>query len=329
MNDLFKFLYHKYVKQPKRWYPFLSVYYLTYECNFRCPYCSYGSGTPYYALPNNTLSGDKVLSIFKNIRKQCNTLVITGGEPLNYPAFAEVISQVKQLKFKQVILTTNGHRLDKFIDAIADNISNLVISLDTLDPEKADSNFGIGPGTFQKIMSNIELASKYPGRKFQIEISSVVTPGNIKDLYRVYEFTQKNKFIFAVAPHLEGVKVNKQLQDNDEYYQFYDFLSKEKKKGKSVFGSPLYHTYMRDLKKFECKPFTMLVVSPEGEVFYPCLEIGNYAGNIIKENNLHALKAEGEKKFGPPPQCDNRCHSACALGYALLLKHPLTVLQYL
>jgi MoaA/NifB/PqqE/SkfB family radical SAM enzyme len=329
MNDLLKFAYHKYVKNPKRWYPFLSVYYLTYECNFRCPYCSDGSGKPYYELKSNILPPDKVLAIFKNIRKHCNTLVITGGEPLNYPWFEEMISQVKPLNFKQIVLTTNGHKLDKYLDAIAGNVTNLVVSLDTLNAEKADKNFGIGAGAFNKILGNIEKASQYPNKKYQLEISSVVTPENINDLYEVYQFCQKNKFMLAVAPHLEGVKVNRHLHNNPEFYRFYDFLSKEKKKGKKVFGSPLYHEYMRDLKKFDCKPFTMLVVSPEGEVFYPCLEIGNYAGNILDEPSLHKLKANGEKLFGPPTQCDNRCHSACALGFALLLKHPLTVLQYL
>jgi MoaA/NifB/PqqE/SkfB family radical SAM enzyme len=329
MNDLFKFIYHKYVSEPKRWYPFLSVYYLTYECNFRCPYCSDGSGKPYYELKSNILPPEKVLEIFKNIRKHCNTLVITGGEPLNYPWFEEVISQVKPLKFKEVVLTTNGHKLDKYLDVIAENVNNLVISLDTLDPEKADKNFGIGTGAFNKIISNIEKAANYPNRKFRIEISGVATPGNISDLYNVYNFCQKNNFMFAVAPHLQGVKANPLLQNNDEYYKFYNFLSEEKKKRKKVFGSPLYHQYMRDLKKFDCKPFTMLVVSPEGEVFYPCLEIGNYAGNILKESNLHKIRANGEKLFGPQPKCGNQCHSACALGFALLFKHPQTVFEYL
>lgn len=329
MNDVFKFIYHKYTSNPKQWHPFLSVFYLTYACNFRCPYCSDGSGKPYYALSNAILPPDKVKKIFGNIRKHCNTLVITGGEPLNYPDFEEVISSIKSFHFKEVVLTTNGYDLDKYLDVISENITNLVISLDTLDEEKADANFGIGKGAFRKIMQNIELAKNYKGRKFSIDISSVVTPKNIDDLYQVYDFSQKMGFTFAVAPHLEGVKANKGLQNNDDFYRFYDFLSKEKKKGRHIFGSVLYHQYMRDLKKFECKPFTMLVVSPEGEVFYPCLEIGHFAGNILEENNLHQLKAIGEQKFGAPPKCDNRCHSACALGFSLLLHHPLSSMNFL
>jgi len=329
MNDISKFLYHKYISKQTKWYPFLAVYYLTYACNFRCKYCSDGSGKPYYTLPNNTLAPEKVIEIFRRIRQHCHSLVITGGEPLNYPGFEKVITNINPLKFKEVVLTTNGHQLDKYLNSIALNINNLVVSLDTLDAEKANNNIGLGEGVFEKIRSNIQLAAELPNRKYKIEISSVVTPENIKDLYEVYEFTQTHGFTFAVAPHLEGVNANKGLTQNDEYYHFYDFLSKEKKKGRKIFGSTLYLQYMRDLRKFDCKPFTMLVVSPEGNVFYPCLEKGNYAGNILDENNLHKLKAKGERNFDPLPTCGNQCHSACALGFSLLLKYPLTGLQYL
>lgn len=329
MNDLNKFLYHKYVSKPKRWYPFLAVYYLTYACNFRCSYCSDGSGTPYYELPNNPVEAEKVIEIFKRIRKYCNTLVITGGEPLNYPDFKKVISKIKSLKFKEVVLTTNGHSLDKYIYDIKDNINNLVISIDTLDIQKANNNIGLGQGVFEHILDNLKLATKLSKGNYKIEISSVVTPENINDLYEVYEFSQLNGYTFAAAPQLEGVKANKNLENNNDYYLFYDFLIKEKKRGRKVFGSTLYLEYMRDLKKFNCNPFTMLVVSPDGEIFYPCLEIGNYIDNILNDNNLHKIKTIGKQKFGQKPNCGNQCHSACALGFSLLLKHPYTALQYL
>lgn len=90
-----------------------------------------------------------------------------------------------------------------------------------------------------------------------------------------------------------------------------------------IFGTIKYLEYMRDLRKFQCRPFTMLVVSPLGEVFYPCLERGNYAGNLLAEDDLHKIREEGEKRFGPQPECDNRCHSACALGFGLGLAHPV------
>ncbi len=70
----------------------------------------------------------------------------------------------------------------------------------------------------------------------------------------------------------------------------------------------------------------MLVVSPEGGVYYPCLEFGKPAGNILAVPDLHSLRRAGLSKFGDQPDCDTRCHSACALGLSLLIRYPWSVL---
>jgi MoaA/NifB/PqqE/SkfB family radical SAM enzyme len=162
-------------------------------------------------------------------------------------------------------------------------------------------------------MANIERAAHYPGRKYEIIISSVVTPENISDLYQVYRFCKERGFRLAACPHLVGVKANQALVVSRDYRQFFDFLIAEKRRGGFIQGTVDYLEYMRDLRKFSCRPFTMLVVSPTGEVFYPCLELGQFAGNLLAQPDLHQLRQEGLKRFGPQPDCDTRCHSACAL----------------
>jgi MoaA/NifB/PqqE/SkfB family radical SAM enzyme len=176
-------------------------------------------------------------------------------------------------------------------------------------------------------MANLELASSHPKRKFEIIISSVVTPQNIPDLYEVYRFARERGFRFAACPQLVGVKAHSALTGLAEYRDFFDFLISEKRKGASIQGTVDYLRHLRDLKKFSCRPFTMLVVSPAGEVFYPCLELGQFAGNLFEEPNLHRLREVGLKRFGPQPSCDNRCHSACALGFSRLLANPASLLH--
>ncbi len=94
MDAATKYLYHKFVNDPNRWHPFLAIYYLTYRCDFRCPYCSNGLGEPFYRLSQETLPADSVLETLARVRHACDYIVITGGEPLKHPDFGEVIERV-------------------------------------------------------------------------------------------------------------------------------------------------------------------------------------------------------------------------------------------
>ncbi|HYG35172.1 MAG TPA: radical SAM protein, partial [Clostridia bacterium] len=320
MNAVGSFLHHLWGDNPRKWYPLLSVYYLTYACRFRCSHCSDGSGEPYYRLKSEMLSGKKAVALLREIRRHSEYLVITGGEPLEHPDFAQIMEGVKPLKYRGVILTTNGYSIEPFLNSIATSVHHLVFSLQTLDSRKGDAGYGGRAGVHPKVLANIERAASYPGRKYEIIISSVVTPGNIPDLYEVYHFAQKRGFRLAACPQLMGVKAHPAFAANSNYREFFDFLIAEKRKGGLIQGTVDYLKYMRDLEKFSCRPFTMLIVSSLGDVFYPCLELGQFAGNLLDEPNLHRLRQKGFERHGPQPDCDTRCHSACALGFSRLLE---------
>jgi MoaA/NifB/PqqE/SkfB family radical SAM enzyme len=325
MCDILRFFLGKILPRSARWDPFLSVFYLTYACDFRCFYCSDGKETPYYSLDNHRSDLDTALKITSGIRRFTNRLIITGGEPLLYPDAAEFLKRISAFNFSDVVLTTNGYYIDDaMLRCISGSITECVFSLDTLDPDKADDIYKKGFGTFRRIMENIERAACLKNRSFNITISSVATPGNITDLYDVFSYAKKNGFTYAVAPRLRGVMADAELSADPEYRTFFDFLISEKKRGVKIFGTPLYLSYMRDLKKFHCIPFSMLVISPRGDIFYPCLEIGNYAGKIQDTTDLHCVRRNAAKKFGLPPLCGTQCHSACALSFALLFEYPLS-----
>jgi pyruvate-formate lyase-activating enzyme len=323
MNVVGSYLYHLLSDSPRRWYPLLGVYYLTYGCDFRCPYCSDGAGQPYYRLRSPVLPASQVIKLLKIMRQHCEYLVLTGGEPLQHPEVAAVLAELPQAKFRGIILTTNGYALAPVLPQVAAAVQYLVFGLQTLNPARADAWYG--QNAHQQILENLELAAQYPGRKFEIIISSVVTPENIGDLYELYQYAKGRGFRLAACPQLVGVKAHPALAGHAEYRKFYDFLIAEKKRGGHIQGTVDYLEYLRDLRKFACRPFTMLVVAPGGEVFYPCLELGQFAGNLFTEPNLHRLRQIGCKRFGPQPACDTRCHSACALGFARLLQNPASL----
>jgi len=327
VNSAASFLHHLCLDRADRWYPLLAVHYLTYACRFRCPYCSNGEGRPYPTMPSPALPGSRVLELLRIIRSHSDHLVLTGGEPLEHPDVAEVLEGLKPLKFRGVILTTNGQGLEPVLPAVARSVRYLVCSLQTLDSRKGDLGYGSVPGTHERILENIDRAARWPGRRFEIIISSVVTPGRIAELYGVYRYAQERGFRLAACPQLVGVKAHADLARSGEYRAFFNFLIAEKKRGARIQGTVDYLEHLRDLRKFSCRPFALLVVDPTGQVFYPCLELGRFAGNLFEEPDLHRLRLRGAAKHGPQPDCDTRCHSACALGFSRLLANPLSGLH--
>ncbi len=327
MNTVGSFLHHLWINDPQKWYPLLSVYYLTYACDFRCSHCSDGHGEPYYRLSSDTLPGARVLELLRIIRRHSDFLVVTGGEPLQHPDFAQVLAGLEDLKFRGVVLTTNGFWIDRFLGGVIDSIGYLAFSLQTLDSRKGDAGYGGRSGVHERVLANLDRAARHQGRRYEIIISSVVMPENIDDLYEIYRFAQRRGFRLAVCPQLVGVKAHPALAGNRDYREFFDFLIAEKKRGGLIQGTVDYLEYMRDLRKFVCRPFTMLVVSPVGDVFYPCLELGHPAGNLFQQPDLHRLRQQGFKRFGPQPDCDTRCHSGCALGFSRLLARPASLVH--
>lgn len=321
MNDVFKYLHHKFNKNGANWNPFIAYYYLTYDCNFKCSYCCDGYGTPYYQhSAQGKLSAEKAVEVMKIIHKNVNYAVITGGEPLTLPEFEYFIDRVGKLKFKRLALTTNGFYLDKYAENILNSIDNLIVSVDTLNKTKADKTFGIGVGTLDKVLENIDFALDInKTKKKLITISSVTTPENIEDQYELIDYAYSRGIQYTTSPQLVGVKPNAGLIENPEYIKLFDYMIRERKRY-NIFGSRAYLTAMRDLKDFQCHPFTMMGISPVGDIFYPCPEIGNKAANIFEIDDINKAKQIGFSKFGAPPKCGNQCHSCCALIFSLLLK---------
>jgi hypothetical protein len=155
----------------------------------------------------------------------------------------------------------------------------------------------------------------------------VATPDNLADVAAVHEFALALGFRHSVSPQLVGVHPHLGLRANERYRALMDDLIRRKRAGAAIEGTVAYLEHLRDLASFGCRPSTVLAVSPPGDVFYPCLELGQVAGNLLSEPDLDVIRAAGRARFGPEPRCDPRCQSPCALGFALVLARPWIVLD--
>jgi len=322
LRSAFHFLHHLRGGDDRHWRPLLAVHYLTYACTFRCPYCSDGAQQPYHTLRESPLGAVQNLELLGRIRRHCAHLVLTGGEPLLHPEVDAILAGLAALRFLTVVFTTNGHDLEAHLPALAPVLTELVVSLDTLDETQAEAGYGAGPGVHQRILRGLEVAKTWPGRSFQIVISAVATPDNLEALPGLLDWCQAQGFRLAVCPQLQGVKAHPALGEDPRYRAFLDRMIQAKRQGADIQGTPHYLARMRDLSAFRCRPLTVLATSPQGHVFYPCLEKGTLAGNLLEQPDLHRLLREGRARHGALPACGNQCHSACALGFATLLDHP-------
>ncbi len=315
------FAAHLLRRPPAGWYPLLAIDYLTYACQERCRFCCDGHGRPFPELPREVLPAREARQVLARLRRSTDHVVITGGEPLLHPGIDEVLDGVASLRFDSVVLTTRAVDVKPLLPAFDTALSHLVVSIDTLDPAQA-SRLYRSERVLPRALANLEAAAGWPRRRFEVLVSAVATPENLEGLPALYRHCRDRGLGFALCPQLEGVTPHPALRANPAYRAAFDLLISEKRRGAKVSGSVAYLAAMRDLADFRCRPSTLVAVSPTGDVLYPCLEQGRSAGNILGTGDLHALRRQGRALFGGEPSCTGRCHSACALGFALALDRP-------
>jgi len=115
-----------------------------------------------------------------------NKIRLTGGEPLVRKDAAEIILALSKLPVK-LTLTTNGSRLDEFVDTLEQaGIRSLNISLDTLQAEKFQ--LITRRNQFEKIYNNIQLLV---GKGFHAKVNMVVMKGlNDNEINDFVEWTK-------------------------------------------------------------------------------------------------------------------------------------------
>lgn len=109
---------------------------LTEKCNLRCTYCMPEEGVD--LRPSRAyMNVEEVVGLAKEfVGLGVNKIRLTGGEPLVYKGFEEVVRQLSKLPV-ELSLTTNGLMLDRYYDVLENcGVKNINISIDTLDEVK-------------------------------------------------------------------------------------------------------------------------------------------------------------------------------------------------
>lgn len=288
---------------------------VTYNCNFRCPYC-------FEAGLHNDSTGniftkemvdkayEAILEIEPREQLRAKNIVLYGGEPLmkeNKEVVEYIILKGKELGF-QFSAVTNGYDLDSYEHLLSPQLINHIqITVDGIKELHNSKRIHCkGYHTFDKIITNIGIALK---QGINVTIRVNTDKNNFDDLQKLrvlfeelgyyqysnfkinsallQEFDNKGKYIKSNNPSIftqqEFIKKHKQLmykdgcQDYGTFRRIYtSILNNEPIQFRSIFCKSQSNEYVLD---------------PLGNI-YPCWEvvskpthiIGNYQNDNIKWN---------------------------------------------
>lgn len=246
-----------------------------YTCNFRCIHCSV-----------KRFQGKKQTRFFtpddvKELSRQADEMglahiVITGGEPLIFPDFDEIVKAINPQKF-YITSDTNGWKLDtkraKHLKAIG--VDKIQLSLDSLDSAEHDA-FRHKSGSHERAVSAIDAAQE---AELNIIIQTVVSKKRI----RSQEFLDFLEFFNAkgVGVFVTYAKPVGSWEGNFDVLidkKDMDYL-RELEKNHNVF-THLTPGYGLDLGCIAVK--RMVSITKYGDVM-PCPYIHVSLGNFFKE----------------------------------------------
>ena len=187
-------------------YPYVVELDPTTMCDLACPGCISGD-----LLNKNSFSNERLMKLGEEFI-ECGVkavVLIGGGEPLNHPVIGKFIELLGKNDV-HIGLTTNGTKIKKYLNQIANYVNWTRVSIDAATPKTFNylrpTKSGKDHGTFLKILKNMEELAKV--KKGSLGYSFLIrTPAdgmNISNINEIYEGAKLAKDIgcdyFEVKP---------------------------------------------------------------------------------------------------------------------------------
>jgi MoaA/NifB/PqqE/SkfB family radical SAM enzyme len=283
--------------------PYAAVFYTTHKCNLECTYCTQKEPDVF----SQELPTDRTIILLRTIRRETDSILFTGGEPLLRADVEDLVEAAKrEVKFRSVLLVTNGTLLHKRL-RLFPSLDSLIVSLDALtaDPVNPKSK----PGVLGRVLENLELAKSRMPRPGDITISTVIEEWNIGEIERILDFCGEQGFVFATQTALHEKLPNLRLKRNPRYQALVEkIIERRRERKQPINGTPKLLRTVLEFGDFKCFPTMFPRVYPNGDVFYPCEPLKKVAGNLLQEGSFKKVFARGRKLYGDIPDCRAICH---------------------
>jgi len=306
---------------------------ITSQCNFHCQHCDIWRDDSSKDLPIEKWK--KIITKIKN-NVPHPTVIVSGGEPLLYKNFWELIDFCKQ-KNVAVNLNTNGSLIteENLESLLQYPFSKITISLYSLEAKKHNS-FRNTENAFEKAYSAL---TKLAERRSQISstteivIAFLLNNRNIEEAPTfIKHFSEKN-----IAISIQALDTNVQTMNEREIFEkksiiensslwpndkavvenIFNELLKLKKEGNKIYNRKdslevmrkYYLSQFDKLKKLPCLAGqNNLIVSNEGNVFF-CFS-GPMIGNLLTNSWENVWKGSKAKETR---QAIKHCKESCRI----------------
>src|SRR5260370_31366355 len=283
--------------------PYAVTFYVTHKCNLACAYCLEKEPDVF----SEELPTGETIRLLRRIRKETDSIVITGGEPTLRADIEELVETARfYCKFRSVLLITNGTLLDRK-PGILRAVTGLVVSLDALaaDPSNALSK----PAALPRVLQNLAMAKEVLGSPQRITISTVIEEWNIGEVEGLLDWCGEEGFVFAAQSAQMEKMPNLKLLQNQKYQALVDKIIERRRSGvQHINGTPRTIETLLRFRDFQCYPTMFPRVYPNGDVFYPCEPLRKVAGNLLRHGSLRRIFARGKKMYGDIPPCQGICY---------------------
>jgi len=296
------------LKQRADWrgVPLMASFELTWNCQWHCIHC--------YVVRDDPYSAEMPLEYWKQAADELADMgaflvVLTGGEPLLYPHFWELLEHLHKRRFYTRLYTNGALLTDDDVDRLVDlGVATVDISLHGPDAATHDA-ISTEPGSFDRVMKvirKIKTTNIYLSLKTNLLMQNYEKVDEWRKLVESLEAQAKLSLMLTpsndggMAPVSMGLGEKEMIQvlENKVIREIYlgDTLPDEKAAEKPP------------LLALGCSAgSTTINIAPNGEIF-PCLQFQLSLGNIRNQsleriwghssnryylNGIRAIYAEG------------------------------------
>ena len=282
--------------------PYSAIFYATHKCNLDCSYCNQKNPEVF----SEEVDTEKTIRIFRAIRKDVDTMLITGGECLVRPDIDELVRAARRdVGFRSLLMVTNGVLLDRH-PRLLDHLTGLIVSLDAMTPDPAEPLSK--PANVGKVIENLmAVKGKLPAEA--VTISCVLERRNIGEAEKILDFCREHGFVFSVqSAQTNGKYPDYTLLEEESYRGFVEkLIAMRQSKAVRINGTPKLLRTLLLFEEFKCYPTMFPRVYPNGDVFYPCEVLRKIAGNVLEEGSIRAAFHRGRRLYGETPECKASC----------------------